>query len=216
MEAGQSWQSTAAVFYDEIMPCVELAEELNRAAEQQRKVMPILLQLNLSGEPTKFGTSEEEIFRMAERISRMPALAPAGLMTLPGIGRYTAGAIAAIAMNLPAPIVEYFVQMVDHSGNVSFGTFRGSGGIFTTATTPFGVSVMDASDLPVDWAAVEAEIRPPDVPDEVTAAAEVQLAAGAPFVSQAQLEESLAAAGVDPEVSQELLACFNRPGTRGR
>jgi A/G-specific adenine glycosylase len=30
----------------------------------------------------------------------------AGLMTLPGIGRYTAGAIASIAMDLPAPIVE--------------------------------------------------------------------------------------------------------------
>ncbi len=62
---------------------LELAEELNRAAEQQRKAMPILLQLNLSGEPTKFGASEEEIFRMAEQISRMPALAVAGLMTLP-------------------------------------------------------------------------------------------------------------------------------------
>ena len=39
----------------------------------------------------------------------------------------------------------------------------------------------------------------------MTAAAEVQLAAGAPFVSQAQLEESLAAAGVDPVVSQEII-----------
>jgi MFS family permease len=45
----------------------------------------------------------------------------------------------------------------------------------------------------------------PAVPDEVTAAAEVQLASGAPFVSQAQLEEALAAAGVDPDVSQELV-----------
>ncbi len=60
-----------------------LAEELNRAAEQQGKMMPILLQINLSGEPTKFGMSGEEIFKIAEQISRMPALAVSGLMTLP-------------------------------------------------------------------------------------------------------------------------------------
>ncbi len=62
---------------------LELAEELNRAADQQAKVLPILLQINLSGEATKFGASEEEIFKMAEQISRMPALAVAGLMALP-------------------------------------------------------------------------------------------------------------------------------------
>ena len=62
---------------------LELAEELNRAADQQGKVLPILLQLNLSREATKFGASEEEIFKMAEQISRMPALAVAGLMALP-------------------------------------------------------------------------------------------------------------------------------------
>jgi len=62
---------------------LELAEELNRAADQHGKVLPILLQINLSGEATKFGASEEEAFKMAEQISRMPALAVAGLMTLP-------------------------------------------------------------------------------------------------------------------------------------
>ena len=28
MEPGQSWQAAAKIFYDEIMPCVELAEKL--------------------------------------------------------------------------------------------------------------------------------------------------------------------------------------------
>jgi len=46
----------------------------------------------------------------------------------------------------------------------------------------------------------------PDVPDEVTATAEVELAAGAPFLSEAQLTEALDAAGVDPAVSEELIA----------
>ncbi len=46
----------------------------------------------------------------------------------------------------------------------------------------------------------------PAVPAEVTAAAQVNLAAGAPFLSEAQLTEALDAAGVDPAVSQELIA----------
>jgi EmrB/QacA subfamily drug resistance transporter len=46
----------------------------------------------------------------------------------------------------------------------------------------------------------------PKVPPEVTAQAQVQLAAGAPFVSEAQLSEQLTQAGVSPAVSQELTA----------
>jgi MFS family permease len=46
----------------------------------------------------------------------------------------------------------------------------------------------------------------PAVPPEVTAAAEVQLSAGAPFLSEAQLTDALTAAGVDPQVSEELVA----------
>lgn len=62
---------------------LNLAKELNRAAEQQGKVLSILLQISLSGEATKFGASEKEIFQMAEAISKMPALTVVGLMTLP-------------------------------------------------------------------------------------------------------------------------------------
>jgi MFS family permease len=45
----------------------------------------------------------------------------------------------------------------------------------------------------------------PAVPEEVTAAAEVSLVDGAPFLTQDQFEEQLDAAGVDPDVAQELL-----------
>ena len=62
---------------------LDLAKELSRAAEQQGKILPILLQINLSEEATKFGASEKEMFRMAETISKMPALTVVGLMTLP-------------------------------------------------------------------------------------------------------------------------------------
>jgi len=62
---------------------LDLAKELSRAAEQQGKILSILLQINLSEEATKFGASEKEMFRMAETISKMPALTVVGLMTLP-------------------------------------------------------------------------------------------------------------------------------------
>jgi pyridoxal phosphate enzyme (YggS family) len=62
---------------------LNLARELNRAAEQQGKILSILLQIGLSGEATKFGGSEKEILQMAEALPKMPALRVAGLMTLP-------------------------------------------------------------------------------------------------------------------------------------
>ena len=46
----------------------------------------------------------------------------------------------------------------------------------------------------------------PAVPEEVTQQAHVQLAAGAPFISDAQLSEQLQEAGVSPTVSQELVS----------
>ena len=45
----------------------------------------------------------------------------------------------------------------------------------------------------------------PDVPPEVSANAEVQLAGGIPFVSNAQLETGLAEAGVDPALAEAIL-----------
>jgi hypothetical protein len=46
----------------------------------------------------------------------------------------------------------------------------------------------------------------PDVPPEVSAEAEVELASGIPFISNAQLETALADAGVDDDLSQAILA----------
>jgi hypothetical protein len=48
----------------------------------------------------------------------------------------------------------------------------------------------------------------PDVPPEVTAQAEVQLAGGLPFMSDADLEEAMTAAGVDEQVQSEALEAY--------
>jgi len=62
---------------------IALAEELNRAGQKQGKVQAILLQVDLSGEETKFGASEGEIFQMAERISGLKGVFVRGLMAMP-------------------------------------------------------------------------------------------------------------------------------------
>jgi pyridoxal phosphate enzyme (YggS family) len=62
---------------------LSLAQELNRQALQQGKILPILLQVNLSGETTKFGARDIEIFQMAEKLSAMEGISVNGLMTIP-------------------------------------------------------------------------------------------------------------------------------------
>ena len=53
----------------------------------------------------------------------------------------------------------------------------------------------------------------PAVPDEIVSQAEVQLAAGVPFVSDAQLEEALTDAGVSEELQTEIMTPTRTPGS---
>ena len=60
-----------------------LAQELGRRAKLREKVLPVLLQVNVSGEVTKFGAQEKETFHLAEKLSAMDGIAVKGLMTMP-------------------------------------------------------------------------------------------------------------------------------------
>ena len=62
---------------------LRLAEELNRVARQQKKILPILLQVNLGQEETKFGAKESEVIRMLEKISHLEGISVKGLMAMP-------------------------------------------------------------------------------------------------------------------------------------
>ena len=62
---------------------IPLAEELNRRAEQADRMIKVLLEINLSGEATKFGTDEGEILNLARRILQLSHLSLEGLMTMP-------------------------------------------------------------------------------------------------------------------------------------
>jgi pyridoxal phosphate enzyme (YggS family) len=62
---------------------VSLAEELNRRAEQEGRVIQVMIEVNLSGETTKFGTNEERVSNLARRIQDLEHLSLEGLMTMP-------------------------------------------------------------------------------------------------------------------------------------
>jgi hypothetical protein len=62
---------------------IPLAEELSRRAEQADRMIKVLLEINLSGEATKFGTDEGEILNLARRILQLSHLSLEGLMTMP-------------------------------------------------------------------------------------------------------------------------------------
>ena len=62
---------------------LNLAQELGRRAKLRGKVLPVLLEINLAGEVTKFGAQEKEILLLAEKLSEMEGIEVKGLMTMP-------------------------------------------------------------------------------------------------------------------------------------
>jgi pyridoxal phosphate enzyme (YggS family) len=62
---------------------IELAEELNRRAEREGQIVKVMIEVNLSGETTKFGTEEEKAFDIARKVLNLKALSLMGLMTMP-------------------------------------------------------------------------------------------------------------------------------------
>ncbi|MCX8117055.1 MAG: YggS family pyridoxal phosphate-dependent enzyme [Desulfobacterota bacterium] len=60
-----------------------LAEELNRRAEKEGRRVEVMIEVNLSGEATKFGTEETKAIELAGRILSLNHLALVGLMTMP-------------------------------------------------------------------------------------------------------------------------------------
>lgn len=63
---------------------VELAQRLNRlCAEEGRKLLPIMIQVDLAGEETKTGARESELPELVERVAACEHLDLRGFMTLP-------------------------------------------------------------------------------------------------------------------------------------
>ena len=62
---------------------VPLAEELNRRAQQTNRKIPVMIEVNLSGETTKFGAMEEKVSALAQKTLSLHSVSLEGLMTMP-------------------------------------------------------------------------------------------------------------------------------------
>lgn len=62
---------------------LHLAEELNKRAEQASKTMPILLEVNIVGEASKFGYKPDQLLQDLAALNALPRLEIHGLMTVP-------------------------------------------------------------------------------------------------------------------------------------
>lgn len=59
-----------------------LAEEINIQAKKVNRIVPILIEVNIAGEASKFGISGEETLQLVEEISKLDGLKIQGLMTI--------------------------------------------------------------------------------------------------------------------------------------
>lgn len=62
---------------------VKLADELEKRAAQEGRIVPILVEVNIGREPQKAGVLPEELFPLCEHISQLPHLKLEGLMCIP-------------------------------------------------------------------------------------------------------------------------------------
>ncbi|HWQ93718.1 MAG TPA: YggS family pyridoxal phosphate-dependent enzyme [Clostridia bacterium] len=60
-----------------------LAEEINKRAEQVARIVPILLEVNIVGEASKFGYPPERLLAELEQINALPRIEVHGLMAIP-------------------------------------------------------------------------------------------------------------------------------------
>jgi pyridoxal phosphate enzyme (YggS family) len=59
-----------------------LAEEIQKWADQQAKTMPVLLEVNLAGESTKFGFKPDAVLGTLDAMNALPRVEIHGLMTI--------------------------------------------------------------------------------------------------------------------------------------
>lgn len=62
---------------------LSIAQEINKRAEQAAKTMPILLEVNVAGEGSKFGYNPEQMLADLKAINALPRLEIHGLMAIP-------------------------------------------------------------------------------------------------------------------------------------
>ena len=81
-------QTNKAKYAVEIFNCIhsvdsiKLAQEIDKRSLQFGKIMDVLVEVNVSGEETKYGIKSEEVETFLEEISEFPRIRIRGLMTI--------------------------------------------------------------------------------------------------------------------------------------
>ena len=101
---------------------VHLAEEINRLAIKSGMIKDILLQVNVSGEESKFGMEEKSLFPTLEKISAMEGIKVRGLMTIPPVS-FEKGA----NRKHFAKLYELFEQVKNNQGSNIFADYLSMG-----------------------------------------------------------------------------------------
>ncbi|MBL7170886.1 MAG: YggS family pyridoxal phosphate-dependent enzyme [Candidatus Omnitrophica bacterium] len=94
LEAGISWHMIGHLQTNKVKDAIELfslihavdslrlCEKINERADKIGKVVDILLEINLSGEKTKYGFSEKGLFDIIKSMEKYPNIRIRGLMTM--------------------------------------------------------------------------------------------------------------------------------------
>ena len=81
-------QTNKVKYAVEIFDCIhsvdsiKLAQEIDKRSLQFRKIMDVLVEVNVSGEETKYGIKPEEVEPFLKEISEFPRIRVRGLMTI--------------------------------------------------------------------------------------------------------------------------------------
>jgi pyridoxal phosphate enzyme (YggS family) len=82
----QSNKCRDAVDLFSMIQCVDslaIAQEINKRAEQASKTMPVLLEINVAGEASKFGYKPDQMLDELKELNALPRLEIHGLMAIP-------------------------------------------------------------------------------------------------------------------------------------
>ena len=82
----QSNKCRDAVELFSMIQCVDslaIAQEINKRADQASKIMPVLLEINVAGEGSKFGYKPEQMLEELRELNSLSRLAIHGLMAIP-------------------------------------------------------------------------------------------------------------------------------------
>lgn len=74
-----------SVYMIHSLDSVDLAKEIQKQAEKVNRIIPVLIEVNIAGEESKFGVSPENVEALAREVSKLPNVKVKGLMTVPPI-----------------------------------------------------------------------------------------------------------------------------------